>query len=67
MVTLQRDGDFWRAVEGGDIESALARPSARALIDDARLRRELASLGLVERAAAEHPIAFERALAEALG
>jgi membrane protein required for colicin V production len=66
VVALQRDGDFWLAVEAGDVEAALARPSARALTGDATLRRELASLGLVERAAAEHPIAFERALAESL-
>jgi uncharacterized membrane protein required for colicin V production len=67
VIALQRDGDFWLAVEAGDVEAALSRPSARALTSDAALRRELASLGLVERAAAEHPIAFERALGDALG
>jgi uncharacterized membrane protein required for colicin V production len=67
VVALQRDGDFWREVEAGEIEAALARPSARALTGDVGLRRDLAALGLVERAAAEHPIAFERALGDALG
>jgi membrane protein required for colicin V production len=67
VVELQRDSEFWLEVEAGDVERALARPSAQALTGDVELRRELASLGLVDRAAAEHPVAFERALAEALG
>jgi len=66
VLALQRDADFWRDVEAGDVEGALARPSARVLIGDVGLRRQLASLGLVDPAAAEHPIAFERALAATL-
>jgi membrane protein required for colicin V production len=67
MQALQRDRAFWSRFEKGDVEGALALPSARALVADASLRRRLADLGLVERAAAEHPVAFERALAQALG
>jgi hypothetical protein len=66
MVALQNDATFWSRFEAGDIEGALALPTARALIGDAGLRRQLATLGLVERSAAEHPIAFERELAHAL-
>jgi hypothetical protein len=66
MVALQRDTEFWKRFETGDIEAALARPSAPTVIADAGLRRQLAALGLVDRAAATHPIAFERALADAL-
>jgi hypothetical protein len=67
MEALQRDRLFWSRFEAGDVEGALALPSARALVADAGLRRRLASLGLVESATAEHPVAFERALADALG
>lgn len=66
MVALQRDPAFWSHFEAGEVEAALALPSARALVADAGLRRQLGTLGLVDRAAAEHPVAFERALEEAL-
>lgn len=67
VVNLQGDAAFWKRVEAGDVDAALELPSARALTLDAELRGQLASLGLVDAAAAADPAAFERALADALG
>jgi membrane protein required for colicin V production len=66
VLALQEDAEFWRLVEAGEIEVAMALPSARALTRDAELRAQLASLGLVEDSAAADPKAFERAIEEAL-
>jgi membrane protein required for colicin V production len=62
FLALQRDSHFWVHVAEGEVEAALARPAARALAADPELRRELAALGLVTPAAADHAIAFEREL-----
>lgn len=67
VLNLQSDAAFWKRIEAGDVDAALELPSARALVLDAELRGQLASLGLVEAAAATQPAAFERALADALG
>jgi membrane protein required for colicin V production len=66
FTALQRDHAFWERFAEGDVEAACARPSYRALAADPSVRRELADLGLVDRAAAAHPIAFARALDEAV-
>lgn len=66
VLNLQSDAAFWQRVEAGNVNAALELPSARALVLDAELRGQLASLGLVDAAAATQPAAFERALAEAL-
>ena len=66
VLNLQSDAVFWQRVEAGDVDAALELPSARALVLDAELRGQLASLGLVDAAAATQPAAFERALSDAL-
>lgn len=66
FVTLQHDPGFWHDVERGAVTSALARPTARALVRDAGFRRELAALGAVSPEAGGNARAFERELAAAL-
>jgi uncharacterized membrane protein required for colicin V production len=66
VAALQNDADFWRRVDQGDVDGALALPSARALVADPALRGQLAQLGLVEPAEAASAEAFDRALRTAL-
>jgi hypothetical protein len=49
---LQSDAGFWRDLESGDIEGALARPTFTELARDAELRARLAGLGLVAESSA---------------
>lgn len=67
IARLQEDRAFWAAVDKGNLEAALALPSARALAADAGLRQQLAALGLVSAEDAATQGAFERAFGEALG
>ena len=62
VAALQNDADFWRRVDPGDLDGALALPSARALVADPALRGQLAQLGLVEPEEAASAEAFDRAL-----
>ena len=63
VVALQRDGQFWHHVEQGAVTSALARPTARALISDPRFRAKAAELGAVSAEAGRDPRLFQSELA----
>jgi membrane protein required for colicin V production len=66
LAALQEDGEFWMLAEQGDLDGALALPSARALVGDPKLRAQLVELDLVSEAEAASPDAFEAALRTAL-
>lgn len=66
VVALERDAEFWKQIEAGSVDAALALPSARALARDAGLREQLATLGLVDAAAGTNPLAFQQAFEDAL-
>jgi hypothetical protein len=66
VITLQRDAQFWQAVERGAVPAALARPSTRALVSDPRFRAQAAAVGAVSPAAAKDPRLFQTELALAL-
>lgn len=63
---LERDATFWKALDAGHVDAALASPALRRLAHDAPLRRELARLGAVPEATTHDPAAFERALRETI-
>jgi hypothetical protein len=65
-VALQRDAGFWQAVERGAVAAALARPAARALVDDRAFRTRLATIGAVSPEAEHQPRVFQLELAAAL-
>jgi hypothetical protein len=65
-VELQRDAGFWRDVERGAVATALARPAARALVNDRAFRTRLATIGAVSPEAAGQARLFELELAAAL-
>jgi hypothetical protein len=52
MRVLQADAGFWRDLESGEVEAALARPTFADLARDAELRSRLAELGLVSETSA---------------
>lgn len=60
LLGLRHDADFWAAVEDGEVQRALRRPSFTDAMDDAALRRQLAELGLLDRETAADPAAFRR-------
>jgi hypothetical protein len=66
FVSLQRDGGFWRDVERGAVRAALAKPAARALVNDRAFRGRLGAVGVVSPAAAQDARSFERELSLAL-
>ena len=66
VVTLQRDGAFWRDVERGAVNAALAKPAARALVNDRRFRTRLRDVGVVSAEAVKDARQFESELALAL-
>jgi hypothetical protein len=66
VVQLQRDGPFWRDVERGAVHAALAKPSARALVNDPRFRARLGQVGVVSADAVTDPHDFETELSLAL-
>ena len=65
-VVLQGDTGFWREVERGAVTTALARPAARALVNDRAFRARLATIGAVSPGAARQGRVFEVELAAAL-
>ena len=65
-VELQRDASFWRDVERGAVATALARPAARALVNDRVFRTRLATIGVVSPEAGRQSRIFELELAAAL-
>jgi len=66
FVNLQRDGNFWQDVERGAVRAALARPNARALVNDRAFRARLGELGVVSADAVTNPRSFESELSLAL-
>ena len=58
IAALREDEVFWRYVDGGYVEQALARPDALRLMHDDELRVRLAGLGVVSEAAARDPGLF---------
>ena len=58
IAALREDAAFWRYVEAGHVEVALARPDALRLMHDDALRAHLAELGVVSEAAAHDPGLF---------
>jgi hypothetical protein len=65
-VELQRDASFWQEVERGAVATALARPAARALVNDRAFRARLATIGAVSPEARSQARLFEVELAAAL-
>jgi hypothetical protein len=63
MRVLQSDVGFWRDLESGDVDAALARPTFAELARDAELRARLAELGLVGEASALDAEAFHAEMA----
>lgn len=66
VLTLRDDTGFWDAVEQGDVDEAMDRPSFSGLASDDALRARLADLGLIDARAAEDSDAFEEQAAKAL-
>jgi len=66
VVSLQRDAAFWRDVERGAVRAALAKPTARALVNDRRFRARLGDVGVVSAAAVGNARSFEAELSVAL-
>ena len=66
VMALRDDAGFWDAVEQGDVDGAMDRPSFSALASDDALRSRLAELGLVDQRAAEDADAFDEEAAKAL-
>jgi uncharacterized membrane protein required for colicin V production len=58
VTALRQDAPFWRYVEAGHVEVALARPDAIRMMRDDALRARLAKLGVVSDAAARDPGLF---------
>lgn len=58
ITALRGDASFWRYVEAGHVEVALARPDALRMMQDDALRADLAALGVVSEAAANDPALF---------
>lgn len=58
VTALREDTIFWRYVEAGHVEVALARPDALRMLRDDALRENLAKLGVVSESAARDPGLF---------
>ena len=57
---------FWAEVESGSAQRAVGRASFRDIANDATLRQQLASLGLIDESAAATPESFREALVPVL-
>ena len=66
VVSLQRDGSFWSDVERGAVRAALAKPAARALVNDRAFRARLGEVGVVSPDAVQSTRSFEAELSRAL-
>jgi uncharacterized membrane protein required for colicin V production len=66
ILGLQSDALFWTYVSNGAYDAALNQGSFLGITYDETLRGELASLGLIEREAAEDPRLFRQAMKEVL-
>jgi hypothetical protein len=60
---LQADAGFWRDLENGQVERALARPTFTQLALDAELRARLADLGLIGESSVVDAQQFHREMA----
>jgi membrane protein required for colicin V production len=63
---LRADELFWSYVEHGNVDAALNRRGAMALIYDAEVRRQLGELGLIDAAAVSDSRVFRAAAADVL-
>jgi membrane protein required for colicin V production len=63
---LQGDTIFWSHVEHGNIDAALHRRGAVALVHDADMRRQLGELGLIDEASVADSQVFRAAAADVL-
>ncbi|MEB2343863.1 MAG: CvpA family protein [Deltaproteobacteria bacterium] len=62
LAALADDPGFWGEIEAGRPDFALARPSFQALAGDGALRRDLATIGALDPAAAGDAARFRAAL-----
>jgi len=66
VIAVQHDEHFWANVEAGAIGAALNTRSFIRLSEDEELRHQMASVGMIERAAAEEADLFRAAVGDVL-
>ncbi len=66
IVAVQEDTHFWANVEAGAIGAALNTRSFTALSNDEELRRQMASIGLIDQQSAAAPDLFRAAVGDVL-
>jgi hypothetical protein len=66
IVAVQADTHFWANVEAGAIGAALNTRSFTALSNDEELRRQMASIGLIDQQSAAAPDLFRAAVGDVL-
>ena len=66
VVAVQQDTHFWANVEAGAIAAALNTRSFMRLSEDEELRRQMASVGMIDLESAEAPDQFRAAVGEVL-
>jgi uncharacterized membrane protein required for colicin V production len=66
LVAVQQDRHFWANVEAGAIGAALNTPSFARLSEDEELRRQMASVGLIDQESAEAADLFRAAVGDVL-
>jgi uncharacterized membrane protein required for colicin V production len=66
VVAIQQDRHFWANVEAGKVAAALNSPGFIRLSEDAELRHQMASVGLIDPESAEEADRFRAALGEVL-
>jgi uncharacterized membrane protein required for colicin V production len=66
VVAVQEDRHFWANVEAGAIGAALNTRSFTRLSEDEELRRQMASIGLIDQQAAQEADRFRAAVGEVL-
>jgi uncharacterized membrane protein required for colicin V production len=66
VIALQEDQHFWANVEAGSIGAALNTASFTRLSEDEELRRQMASIGLIDQQSAEAADRFRAAVGDVL-
>ncbi len=66
VVAVQNDSNFWANVEAGAIGAALNTRSFTRLSEDEELRRQMASIGLIDQQSAEAADRFSAAMGDVL-
>jgi len=66
VVAVQQDTHFWANVEAGAIAAALNTRSFIRLSEDEDLRRQMASVGMIDQASAEEEDVFRAAMGDVL-